>query len=77
MDKTDNNSLTNQPETGVISSSISSRVVGCWGVVEEVCLMSNSRPRWTNRRYAILTFVAPPAEIGRKLEVPPHFRRNG
>ena len=36
LDKTDNNSLTNQPEKGAIPSSISSRVVGCWGVVEEV-----------------------------------------
>ena len=37
MDKTDNNSLTNHPETetGSIPFSISSRIVGCWGVGEE------------------------------------------
>ena len=35
MDKTDDNTLTNQPETVPIASLILSRVVGCWGVVEK------------------------------------------
>eukprot|EP00956_Cyclotella_meneghiniana_P034181 scaffold102129_cov38-Cyclotella_meneghiniana.AAC.2 len=35
MDKTDNTILTNQPETGAIPPLISSRVVGCLGVVEK------------------------------------------
>eukprot|EP00956_Cyclotella_meneghiniana_P035332 scaffold113970_cov89-Cyclotella_meneghiniana.AAC.1 len=35
MDKTDNTILTNQPETGAIPPLVSSRVVGCLGVVEK------------------------------------------
>ena len=35
MDKTDNTILTNQPETGAIAPLVSSRVVGCLGVVEK------------------------------------------
>ena len=35
MDKTDDNTLTNQPETVPIASLIMSRVVGCLGVVEK------------------------------------------
>ena len=35
MDKTDDNTLTNQPETVPIASLVLSRVVGCWGVVEK------------------------------------------
>jgi len=33
--KTDNNTLTNQPEIAAIPPPLSSRVVGCWGVVAE------------------------------------------
>eukprot|EP00956_Cyclotella_meneghiniana_P012308 scaffold17488_cov39-Cyclotella_meneghiniana.AAC.1 len=33
MDNTDNTILTNQPETGAIPPLVSSRVVGCLGVV--------------------------------------------
>ena len=46
--------LTNQPETRAIPPPLSSRVVGCWGVVVEHKLMSKSRPKWTNRRYSCL-----------------------
>eukprot|EP00956_Cyclotella_meneghiniana_P007802 scaffold10401_cov71-Cyclotella_meneghiniana.AAC.1 len=35
MDKTDSKLLTNQPETGAIPPLVSSRVVGCLGVVEK------------------------------------------
>eukprot|EP00956_Cyclotella_meneghiniana_P044084 scaffold301313_cov146-Cyclotella_meneghiniana.AAC.1 len=35
MDKTDNRIPTNQPERGAIPPLISSRVVGCLGVVEK------------------------------------------
>ena len=35
MDKTDDNTLTNQPETVPIASQVLSWVDGCWGVVEK------------------------------------------
>eukprot|EP00956_Cyclotella_meneghiniana_P000561 scaffold611_cov54-Cyclotella_meneghiniana.AAC.1 len=35
MDKTDNKTLTNQPETGAFPPLASSRVAGCWGGVKK------------------------------------------
>ena len=39
--KTDNNALTNQPETRSIPPPSSSRVMGCWGVGAEAELVQN------------------------------------
>ena len=44
MDKTDNTILTNQPETGAIPPLVSSRVVGCLGVVEKAVFDAKQQP---------------------------------
>ena len=42
MDKTDDNTLTNQPETVTIPSSILLRVMGCWGMGAEAEFVEGS-----------------------------------
>ena len=46
--KTDNNALTNQPEIAAIPPPLSSRVVGCSGVVAEAVFVED-RLGWSGR----------------------------